>query len=87
MKVNPLMHGRNDGRETRRKLFLRKVREDSEDKRWANRGGEDEMMRTIWVQEERKRIEMREREARLAAGQSVEEEIEQSELSSNHIGV
>ncbi len=43
-RSNPLMHNRGDGRETRRKLFLKKVREDSEDKRWDARGGEDEVI-------------------------------------------
>ena len=84
--MNPLIHARNDGRETRRKLFLKKVREGSEDKRWTNRGGEEEMMRAIWVQEERKRIEMREREAGQAAGQEIEEEEEEeteTPMSSN----
>src|SRR5277367_2263177 len=42
-RSNPLIHNRGDGRETRRKLFLKKVREDSEDKRWDARGGEDEV--------------------------------------------
>jgi hypothetical protein len=42
-KENPLIHNRGDGRETRRKLFLRKVREESEEKRWVARGGDDEV--------------------------------------------
>ena len=44
-KKNPLIHrNENDnGRETRRKLFLRRVRQDSEDKRWEKRGGDDEV--------------------------------------------
>src|SRR5436190_22698179 len=32
-KENPLIHSRGDGRETRRSLFLKKVREGSEEKR------------------------------------------------------
>jgi hypothetical protein len=51
-RSNPLIHNRGDGRETRRKLFLKKVREDSEDKRWEARGGDDE------VSQESKRIEL-----------------------------
>jgi hypothetical protein len=35
-------------------LFLKKVKEGGEDKRWKARGGEEEMMRTIWVMEERR---------------------------------
>jgi hypothetical protein len=42
-RSNPLIHNRGDGRETRRKLFLKKVKENSEDKRWDARGGEDEV--------------------------------------------
>lgn len=56
-KPNPLLNkGDEEGRETRRKLFLKKVKESSEDRKWRARGGEDEMMRTIWVMEERRRI-------------------------------
>ncbi|KAA8571584.1 hypothetical protein MFRU_016g00850 [Monilinia fructicola] len=70
-KTNPLLHGQGDGRETRRKLFLRKVREDSEDKRWKARGGDDEMMRTIWIAEQRRRAE---RQARDAQGWAIDAE-------------
>ncbi len=42
-RVNPLIHNRSDGRETRRKLFLKKVRDESEEKRWNARGGDDEV--------------------------------------------
>ncbi|KAM3072309.1 hypothetical protein ACMFMG_009119 [Clarireedia jacksonii] len=70
-KTNPLMHGQSDGRETRRKLFLRRVREDSEEKRWKARGGDDEMMRTIWIAEQRRRAE---KKARDAAGWAVDAE-------------
>ncbi|KAG0652119.1 hypothetical protein D0Z07_0986 [Hyphodiscus hymeniophilus] len=67
-KANPLIHARSsstgtDGRETRRKLFLKKVREDSEEKRWKARGGDDEMMRSIWISEQRRREEKQRREA------------------------
>jgi hypothetical protein len=44
---NPLIHNRNDGRETRRNLFLKKVREDSQDRRWDARGGDDEVRSII----------------------------------------
>lgn len=43
VKSNPLIHNRNGGREARRNLFLRKVRESSEDRRWEARGGDDEV--------------------------------------------
>lgn len=44
-KRNPLIHrdDKDSGRETRRKLFLKRVREDSEDKRWDKKGGDDEV--------------------------------------------
>jgi hypothetical protein len=42
-KENPLIHNRGDGRETRRKLFLKKVRDESEERRWDARGGDDEV--------------------------------------------
>lgn len=45
VKKNPLIHRdeKDGGRETRRKLFLKRVREDSEDKRWDKKGGDDEV--------------------------------------------
>jgi hypothetical protein len=81
-KANPLIHGRTssageDGRETRRKLFLKKVREDSQDKRWKDRGGDDEMMRSIWIAEQRRMEEKQRREAMgliLPAEEDIEEE-------------
>lgn len=42
---------------------MKKVREDSEDKRWKARGGDDEMMRSIWISEQRRREERQRREA------------------------
>ncbi|EDN94771.1 predicted protein [Sclerotinia sclerotiorum 1980 UF-70] len=72
-KTNPLLHGQGDGRETRRKLFLRRVREDSEDKRWKARGGDDEIMRTIWIAEQRRRAE---RQARDAQGWAVDVDVD-----------
>ncbi|KFY43520.1 hypothetical protein V494_01958 [Pseudogymnoascus sp. VKM F-4513 (FW-928)] len=81
-KKNPLIH-RNDndnGRETRRKLFLRRVRQDSEDKRWEKRGGDDEMMRTIWIAEQKRREEKRAREAQAWAGIE-EEDLNEAQLA------
>jgi hypothetical protein len=59
------LHGKNagDGRETRRKLFLKRVREDQEERRWKARGGDDDIMRTIWMAEQRRREERIKREA------------------------
>lgn len=42
---------------------MKKVREDSEDKRWKARGGDEEMMRAIWVSEQKRREETQRREA------------------------
>jgi len=42
---------------------LKKVREDSEEHKWRARGGEDEMMRTIWIAEQRRRAERQARDA------------------------
>ncbi|KFY05115.1 hypothetical protein O988_00246 [Pseudogymnoascus sp. VKM F-3808] len=82
-KKNPLIH-RNDndnGRETRRKLFLRRVRQDSEDKRWEKRGGDDEIMRTIWIAEQKRREEKRARDAQAWAGiEEEEEDLDDSQL-------
>lgn len=67
-KSNPLIHGRGEGngRETRRKLFLKKVKEDRDEERWQRRmgdGDEEELMRVLWLEEERSRLERKGREA------------------------
>lgn len=55
---------------------MKRVRETAEEKRWRDRGvggeGEEEVMRCIWMQEERKREEGRRREA---MGVQVDEEV------------
>jgi hypothetical protein len=77
----------DEGREARRKLFLKKVREGSEEKRWRDRNsglvnGEDEVLRAIWVAEERRREEARRMEASvLGVGVGQEEEIVDGEES------
>ena len=43
---------------------MKRVKEDSEDKRWKARGGDDEMMRAIWISEQKRREERQRREAR-----------------------
>jgi hypothetical protein len=68
----------DEGREARRKLFLKRVREGSEEKKWRDRNsgigeGEDEVLRCIWVAEERRREEARRREA-MGVLDGVEEE-------------
>lgn len=67
----------DEGRETRRKLFLKKVREGSEEKRWADRGGDEEIMRCLWVAEERRRAERQKREAMGIEGPPEEDEKDQ----------
>lgn len=68
-KPNPLMSKGNldETRETRRKLFLKRVRESSEERRFKQRGihpseDEEEMLRVLWLREERAREEQRRRE-------------------------
>lgn len=87
-KSNPLIHNRDDGRETRRKLFLKRVRQGSEAKRWEARGGDDEMMRSIWLSEERRRVERIAREASYlpASQDEEEEEPEHGELQTALVG-
>jgi hypothetical protein len=53
---------------------LKRVREDSEDQRWKARGGDDEMMRSIWISEQRRREERQRREAMGLDALPVEEE-------------
>jgi hypothetical protein len=67
----------DEGRETRRKLFLKRVREGSEEKKWASRGGDEEIMRCLWVAEERRRVERQRREAMGIEGLVEEEEEDQ----------
>ena len=50
------------------------MREDSEEKRWKARGGDDEMMRAVWIAEQRRREEKQKREAMGMDAQPVEEE-------------
>jgi hypothetical protein len=67
-KSNPLTNGKGDGRETRRKLFLKKIREDRDEAQWQRRmenGGEEEILRVMWVEEERARLERRRMEAEI----------------------
>jgi hypothetical protein len=70
----------DEGRETRRKLFLKRVREGSEEKKWAGRGGDEEIMRCLWLAEERRRVERRRREA--LGIEVVEEEEEEDQMMS-----
>ncbi|KAI5809704.1 hypothetical protein DFH27DRAFT_535858 [Peziza echinospora] len=53
-KPNPAMMSKEDVREKRRKIFLKKLSDAREQSRIQARGGEDEMMRTILVSEQRR---------------------------------
>ena len=72
----------DEGRETRRKLFLKRVREGSEEKRWAGRGGDEEIMRCLWVAEERRRVERQRREAMGIEVPMEEEEDQEAQMAS-----
>lgn len=50
------MHKGSDSRETQRKLFLKKVREGSENKRWEARGGDDEVYFSVYAYQAGKRM-------------------------------
>jgi hypothetical protein len=44
------------------------VKEGAEEKRWKDRGGDDEMMRAIWILEEKRRVERQRRETEGVVG-------------------
>ncbi len=93
-KANPLMNRNADeGREARRKLFLKRVREGSEEKKWRDRNsglveGEDEVLRAIWVAEERRREEARRIEESalgVGIGQEEDEVLEEGDLRADEV--
>ncbi|PWW75302.1 hypothetical protein C7212DRAFT_198522 [Tuber magnatum] len=53
-KPIPTSHSGEEGREARRNLFLKKVRDARDEKLMKARGGEDEMMRLIFVSEQKR---------------------------------
>lgn len=57
-------------------MFLKNVRDASEEKKWKNRGGDDEIMRCIWVAEQRRLEERMRKEA-----MGIEAPMEEEELS------
>lgn len=80
------MHGnKEEGRETRRKLFLKRVREGSEEKRWQNRGGEEEIMRVLWCGEERRRLESLRAEEKFMTGDGIDGEINLEEVEADEV--
>lgn len=48
------MRSSEETRNARRSLFLKKVQSGREDERWQARGGEDEIMRMIFVSEQKR---------------------------------
>jgi len=74
-KPNPLLTNKSTEAkaETRRKLFLKKVKEGAEEKRWQARGGDEEVMRVLWASEEKER-RMRERILAESSGGGIEED-------------
>lgn len=73
-KKNPILRSAEDGRETRRKLFLKRVKEERDERRFGGRGDE-EMMRRIWVAESRRWDESlrREGDAEILAEEAMDE--------------
>ena len=78
VKKNPLMRNGEEGREMRRKLFLKRVKEGGEEKRWMKRGGDEEMARKVYFLEERREKERVRREVGWVSG-GLDEEIEEEE--------
>ncbi|KAH8671188.1 hypothetical protein BX600DRAFT_434313 [Xylariales sp. PMI_506] len=48
-KKNPLKQNRESANESRRKLFLKNVRQRADDKQWERRGGDQEVLKLEWV--------------------------------------
>jgi len=71
---------REEKAETRRKLFLKKVKEGADDKKWERRGGDEEVMRVLWASEERER-RIRERVLAETMGGIEEEEGIEEEMA------
>ena len=67
---------------------MKKVREGAEEKRWKNRGGDEEMMRYIWVAEERRREERIRHEALgLVVSVTDDEERSLDELMADEVAI
>ncbi|KAI1501812.1 hypothetical protein F5X99DRAFT_408622 [Biscogniauxia marginata] len=48
-KPNPLKQKREDAQESRRKLFLKNVRQRADDRSWERRGGDQETLKLEWA--------------------------------------
>ncbi|KAH7025795.1 uncharacterized protein B0I36DRAFT_351759 [Microdochium trichocladiopsis] len=53
-KPNPLRQSRENAQDSRRKLFLKNVRQRADDKSWERRGGDQEVLRLEWAVLDRK---------------------------------
>ncbi|KHJ36414.1 hypothetical protein EV44_g5691 [Erysiphe necator] len=92
IKPNPLIFSRDsyrcdEDRATRRKLFLDRVKEAGEEKRWRERysgfaEGDEETLRTLWLVEQRRWQEQRRREA---SGQEIPTDYEDLNEESHHV--
>lgn len=76
-KPNPLVRTPDTRRSARRDMFLKKVENGRFDKTMKARGGEDEMMRMIYVAEQKRWAQNLEMSAQLAVPTILEEEEEE----------
>ncbi|RYP53843.1 hypothetical protein DL768_001294 [Monosporascus sp. mg162] len=58
-KPNPLRQSRENMQDSRRKLFLKNVRQRADDKTWQRRGGDQEALKLEWSLLDRRRREMK----------------------------
>ncbi|ETS81690.1 hypothetical protein PFICI_06692 [Pestalotiopsis fici W106-1] len=61
-KKNPLNQSRDNAVEGKRKLFLKNVRQRRDDHTWERRGGDQEILRLEWSNQDRKRRQQKERD-------------------------
>lgn len=65
---------------------MKGVREKSEEKKWRDRGGDDEIMRCIWVAEQR-RLEERRRKEIMGIEADAEEELSLDEVMADEVAM
>ncbi|KAI0134086.1 hypothetical protein BJ170DRAFT_183828 [Xylariales sp. AK1849] len=59
VKKNPLRQSRENGQESRRKLFLKNVRQRADDKQWGRRGGDQEVLKLEWATLDQRRRQLK----------------------------
>ncbi|KAK8055869.1 hypothetical protein PG993_001096 [Apiospora rasikravindrae] len=59
-KPNPLRQSRENAQESRRKLFLKNVRQRQDDRQWERRGGDQEVLKLEWSLLDRRRRQQKE---------------------------